>query len=178
MIFMLGAVFNFILAFLVMQFSPSLTLDKEIRPVSSQITENTNNDIDSVIANTNSQTNLNKIPQQEKNSLKEHFKKFWKDAKLILSNKIFLFIVICTTCETFLIKGFSSYLTKYLEYEYRLPASSATILTGTIGFISMIGGALLGSYLIAKFKWKIKECSRFVTVILFFTSFLFLGKTE
>ena len=135
MIFVLGAVFNFILAFLVMQFSPSLTLDKETSSSNDTLTER-NNDIDSVIINANSLTNLNKISQKRKPSLKEHLKKFKQDAKLILSNRIFLFIVICTTCETFLIKGFSSYLTKYLEYEYRLPASTATILTGAIGFIS------------------------------------------
>ena len=153
MIYAIGALVNFFLALLVSQFSPRLTLNKNNIPTNE--IETTRND--------------------EKKSIKDHLVVFTKDAKMILSNKIFLFIVICTTCETFLIKGFSSYLTKYLEYEYRLPASTATIITGIIGFISMIGGALLGSYLISKYKWTIKECSKFITFILFITSFLFLG---
>jgi hypothetical protein len=156
LIYGIGAIFNLILGFLVFQFSPSLTLKKEIN-------------------DTQPNNSINETTNTKNKKLKEYLKIFLSDAKLILSNRVFLFIVICTTCETFLIKGFSSYLTKYLEYEYRLPASTSTILTGSIGFISMIGGALLGSYLIGKYKWTIKECSRFVTIILFITSFLFLG---
>lgn len=160
MIYAIGALVNFCLAILVMQFSPSLILNKT----------NSNEEFDST-SNTNSRNDK----LYEIKSFKDHMRIFLQDAKTILSNRIFLFIVICTTCETFLIKGFSSYLTKYLEYEYRLPASTATIITGIIGFISMIGGALLGSYLIGKYKWTIKECSKFIAFILFITSFLFLG---
>lgn len=172
MIYALGAVVNLILAFLVFQFSPSLILNKES---DSSNTNDPSSDSDTnanAIAYANSETNLKKSKKQ---SFKEHLIIFKKNAKAILSNRIFFFIVICTTCETFLIKGFSSYLTKYLEYEYRLTAAQSTILTGAIGFISMIGGALLGAYLIGKYKWTIKDCSKFITFILFITSFLFLG---
>ena len=102
-------------------------------------------------------------------------KDFIINAKLIIFNQVYIFIVICTSFETFLIKGFSSYLTKYLEYEYRLKASTATMIAGAIGFISLIGGALLGAFLIKRFKWTIKECVKFTTIILFVTSVLFLG---
>lgn len=122
-----------------------------------------------------SSINLQQTSLKNKQTFGMHAREFVKNAKLILSNRVYLFIVICTTCETLLIKGFSSYLTKMLEYEYRLPASTATMIAGAIGFISLVGGALLGSYLVKRFKWHIKQCSKFITVILFITSVLFLG---
>jgi hypothetical protein len=128
---------------------------------------------------TSSNQNENDETQAKLNTrskrLKYHMKEFLKNARNILYNPVYFFIVICTTCETFLIKGFSSYLTKYLEYQYRLSASTATMIAGGIGFISLIGGALLGAYLIKRLKWHIKECAKFVTAILFITGFMFLG---
>ena len=100
---------------------------------------------------------------------------FIKNTKLILSNRVYMLIVTCTLCETFLIKGFSSYLTKYLEYQYRLSASTSTMIAGTIGFISLVFGTLSGALLVKRFKWTMKQCCKFVTINLFFTSFLFLG---
>jgi hypothetical protein len=49
------------------------------------------------------------------------------------------------------------------------------MMAGAIGFVSLIGGVFLGSFLIKKYKWHIKECAIFITATLFLTSFLFLG---
>jgi organic anion transporter 4A len=123
----------------------------------------------------NSNTQIESLSSTTTVSLKQHLRDFLHNAKLILANKVYLFIVICTIFETFIIKGFSSYLTKYLEYQYRLPASTSTMIAGTIGFISLVFGTLTGAFLVKKFHWSIKQCSKFVTCILFTTSFLFLG---
>lgn len=87
--------------------------------------------------------------------LKSHLADFARSARVILSNRVFVLIVLCTTTETFLIKGFSSYLAKYLEYQYRLAASTATMIVGALGFVSLMLGVFLGSYLVKHFKWQV-----------------------
>jgi hypothetical protein len=104
-----------------------------------------------------------------------HLHDFIANACCILSNPVFLFIALTVTFETFLLKGFSSYLSKYIEYQYRLPASTATMIVGTMAFISLIGGVLIGAFLIKHFKWHLKECCQFIVTIFFITTFLFLG---
>lgn len=89
--------------------------------------------------------------------LKSHLTDFTRSARVILSNRIFVFIVLCTTTETFLIKGFSSYLAKYLEYQYRLAASTATMIVGALGFVSLMLGVFLGSFLVKHFKWQVSH---------------------
>lgn len=111
----------------------------------------------------------------EPKTFTDKLKDFLKNALLIIKNRVFILIVVCTTFETFLIKGFSSYLSKFLQYQYRLAASTATMIVGAIGFLSLVLGVLLGSLLVKYFKWHIKQCALFVTIILSFTSFLFLG---
>ncbi|RNA02974.1 solute carrier organic anion transporter family member 4A1-like isoform X2 [Brachionus plicatilis] len=100
---------------------------------------------------------------------------FVKNALKITSGKIFCLITLCTTFETFLIKGFASYLTKFFEYQYRLEASKATMIAGGIGFLSFVLGPLTGAYLVKKLEWNARNCAKFVCVILFLTSFAFFG---
>ena len=44
-------------------------------------------------------------------------------------------------------KGFSSYLAKYLEYQFRLKPSISTVVMGGIGFFGIIGG-IFGNFII------------------------------
>lgn len=188
LIYLIGAPVNFILCLLLLFFSPSLILNKKAigKKYTEKIDETLNDSRISIVASTTSlesHLNTDQTSSQEGSSsthlppptFSQHLTDFFYNAKRLLSNRIYLFIVICTICETFLIKGFSSYLTKYLEYQYRTPASTATMMAGGIGFISLVFGTMSGAFLVKRFKWTIKQCSKFVTVVLFFTSFLFLG---
>ena len=103
-IYVASAGINFILALIVMRFSNSLIINK----------------------NDNAACHSNEEDESEKRNFKFHLKQFKKSGYEIISNPSFVFIVICTTSETLLIKGFSSYLTKFLEYQFRLPASTAS----------------------------------------------------
>jgi organic anion transporter 4A len=154
-IYAINAIISFILALLVMRFSNRLNLKK--------------------CKTKSSNSNIANSEGLSKNGLKYHLKQFKASGYVIITNKCYIFIVICTTFETLLIKGYSSYLTKYLEYQYRLPASTATIITGGIGFVSLIGGSLLGAFLIKKYKWDIRQCTKFITFVLFLTTLFFLG---
>jgi organic anion transporter 4A len=155
-IFVINAFISFVLGLLVLLFANKLIT------IQSKISANSNvSSVDSLEA--------------EKRSLKYHFKQFISSGCAIITNKCYVFIVICTIFETLLIKGYSSYLTKYLEFQYRLQSYTATIIAGGIGFVSLVGGSLLGGFLIKKFKWEIVHCAKFITFTLFFTSGLFLG---
>ena len=155
-IYAINAIISFFLALLVLLFSKKLVLNKSKESTPDSLSRD-----DSI--------------ETEKKSLKFHYKQFKASGYVIITNKCFIFIVICTTFETILIKGYSSYLTKYLQYQYRLPASTATMITGGIGFVSLIGGSLLGGFLIKKFKWEILQCAKFITFVMFLTFGLFLG---
>ncbi|CAF0861891.1 unnamed protein product [Brachionus calyciflorus] len=115
------------------------------------------------------------LVKNDESSKSGNLNDFLKNACKIMTNKVFIFITICTTFETFLIKGFSSNLTKFLEYQFRLPASTATMIAGGIGLISLVFGPLLGAYIVKKLNWNVKKCSKFVLIILTITSFIFLG---
>lgn len=77
MIYCISAIFYLLLSFLIFRFS--FNLDKKV-----QIS--------------NIENNLSK-------SLKLSITDILKNAKTVIKNKMFLLIIICTTCETFLIKG-------------------------------------------------------------------------
>jgi hypothetical protein len=183
-------VLNFLLSLFLFRFSPTL-----IRLKKKQAAESTDEPYvrsgslhesqvsivttasSSLADSTLPSSSTSQLPEPSPPTLADHFRDFCANARLILSNRIYMLIVTCTICETFLIKGFSSYLTKYLEYQYRLPASTATMIAGGIGFISLVFGTLSGAFLVKRFNWTIKHCCKFVTVNLFFTSILFLGLT-
>ena len=114
-------------------------------------------------------------PENMAKPLKLHIKELAKKIKFVLSNRAILFILICTTSETFILKGFSSYLTKYLEFEYRLESATAAIIVGTLGLISIVFGSLLGAFLVKRYHWKAKKNAKFLTVVLSSTVILFLG---
>ena len=107
--------------------------------------------------------------EKSKIDLKYHAKTLTTKLKLILNNRAILFILMCTTCETFILKGFSSYLTTYLEFEYRISASTAALIQGSLVLIGVIGGGFIGAFLVKHFKWSIIQNIRFVLVVLFVT---------
>jgi hypothetical protein len=105
---------------------------------------------------------------------KEYLTEFKTNGLNIISNPSFVFILLCTTTEALIVKGYSSYLSKYIEYQFRLPTTWSVMLTGTIGFVSLIIGPFIGALLIKKLSWDQKDCIKFIFVTLFVTSFLFL----
>ena len=128
-----------LLAFLVSRFSSSLLKkgsgDQSLLTVYSSMGTTDATSLPATPQSANSDINNKLIPGDSKTKENSsHCREFFSKACLIMSNRVYIFIVICCTFETFLIKGFSSYLTKYLEYEYRLPASTASVITGSLGF--------------------------------------------
>ena len=101
-------------------------------------------------------------------------KNFFSKTKLFFSNIQLLFLALAAVSEGVILKGFLGFMPKYIEYQFRMPASTATMLTGVIAFVSVIGGTLFSAFIISKFKWTVKHCSIFCFVIFLSTSFVFL----
>lgn len=162
LIYMPTALINLILAFLVSLFSSSLTRFH----YKKSMVMFANAEMSSSANTSSLESNDIQSERQKPNRLSPMWSKFsatlldfLRSARLIWSNRIFVFIVLCTTTETFLIKGFSSYLSKYLEYQYRLSASTATMMVGGIGFVSLMLGVFFGSFLVKHFKWQVSNAS-------------------
>lgn len=99
---------------------------------------------------------------------------FKTSSKEIISNASFVFVILCTTTEALIIKGYSSYLTKYIEYQFRLQTTWSVMLTGAIGFVSLVVGPLIGAFLIKRLSWGRNECIKFTFITLLVTTLLFL----
>lgn len=163
LIYVFAVPINFIIAMIVFSFSPNLSLYRK----SSQTTTadnqhhqqlgkpSTSAAVPPEIVPISTIESVQYVTPHRQN-FKEHTHDFFRSARLIVCNRVFIFIVLCTTTETLLIKGFSSYLSKYLEYQYRLAASTATMIVGAIGFVSLIVGVFSGAFLVKHFKWKVK----------------------
>jgi hypothetical protein len=179
LIYVFAVPLNFIIAMVVFSFSPNLSLYRK----SSQTTA-----ADQQLGAPSPSTAVGLPPEivpistiesvqnvtPHRQNFKEHTHDFFRSARLIICNRVFIFIVLCTTTETLLIKGFSSYLSKYLEYQYRLAASTATMIVGAIGFVSLIVGVFSGAFLVKHFKWKVKMIENRVVV----KNKIFVGRSQ
>lgn len=101
-------------------------------------------------------------------------REFLKKCAKILKNFKLMFIIFSTITEGIILKGFLGFMSKYIEYQFDMVASDATIAIGSIALVSVICGTLLSAFLINRFKMEAKQCSFFSFGIFFFTSFLFI----
>ncbi|RNA33432.1 solute carrier organic anion transporter family member 4A1 [Brachionus plicatilis] len=76
--------------------------------------------------------------------------------------------------EGVILKGFLGFMPKYIEYQFEMKASDATLALGLVALISVIAGTILSAKIIEKFKFEAKECAFMSLVIFFITSFCFL----
>ena len=100
------------------------------------------------------------VPDDEKpHTLKE----FLPSLKSIFKNKVFLFLTISVTAESFETAG-ATFIPKYIESQFNLSSSDASLYIGGIVVPGAVIGMLLGGYLIRRFKWTCKECITFATI--------------
>ena len=67
-----------------------------------------------------------------------------KAAMKILSNMTFLFISLSYTAECAIVTAFITFIPKFIESQFGIPASSASIYTGEPGAVSLeLPGALV-----------------------------------
>ena len=93
--------------------------------------------------------------------------------KSLLTNKTFVFLSLAASFEGFAVAGYSTFLPKFVESQFRVSAGSASTYTGLVVVPGGIGGMLLGGILIKKMKWpcdKIIRACFFISVVAFLCS--------
>lgn len=80
--------------------------------------------------------------------------------KRLMSNRLYIYIQMSNIFAVFGFNPFWVYLPKYIEIQYKKSASTASLVTGTVGLVFAALGILLGGVLLQKFKPK----ARYMTI--------------
>ena len=96
-------------------------------------------------------------------------KEFLPALKSIFKNKVFLFLTISVTAESFHAAG-ATFIPKYIQSQFELSSSDASLYIGGVVIPGAVMGILLGGYLIRKFKWTCKECIKSATILSFLSA--------
>ncbi|XP_015243603.1 PREDICTED: solute carrier organic anion transporter family member 5A1 [Cyprinodon variegatus] len=87
-----------------------------------------------------------------------------KAALRILSNMTFLFVSLSYTAECAIVTAFITFIPKFIESQFGIPASSASIYTGLIIVPSAGVGIVLGGYIIKKLKLGARESAKLAMI--------------
>ncbi|XP_030219345.1 solute carrier organic anion transporter family member 5A1a [Gadus morhua] len=87
-----------------------------------------------------------------------------KAAMRILSNVTFLFVSLSYTAESAIVTAFITFIPKFIESQFGIPASSASIYTGVIIVPSAGVGIVLGGYIIKKLKLGARESAKLAMI--------------
>ncbi|KAJ0012249.1 hypothetical protein NQD34_013224 [Periophthalmus magnuspinnatus] len=82
----------------------------------------------------------------------------------ILSNVTFLFVSLSYTAECAIVTAFITFIPKFIESQFGIPASSASIYTGVIIVPSAGVGIVLGGYIIKKLKLGARESAKLAMI--------------
>ena len=99
--------------------------------------------------------------------------------KSLLTNKAFVCLSLAASFEGFAVGGFSTFLPKFVEAQFRVPAGDAAKFTGYVVVPGGCGGMLFGGYLIKRMKWTcdkiIKACFIIASLATLWAFGMFLG---
>ncbi|XP_071753500.1 solute carrier organic anion transporter family member 5A1-like [Centroberyx gerrardi] len=87
-----------------------------------------------------------------------------KAAVRILSNVTFLFVSLSYTAESAIVTAFITFIPKFIESQFGIPASNASIYTGVIIVPSAGVGIVLGGYIIKKLKLGARESAKLAMI--------------
>ncbi|XP_077365391.1 solute carrier organic anion transporter family member 5A1 [Festucalex cinctus] len=87
-----------------------------------------------------------------------------KAALRILSNMTFLFVSLSYTAECAIVTAFITFIPKFIESQFGIPASNASIYTGLIIVPSAGVGIVLGGYIIKKLKLGARESAKLAMI--------------
>ncbi|KAK1806143.1 hypothetical protein P4O66_000002 [Electrophorus voltai] len=87
-----------------------------------------------------------------------------KAAGRILSNVTFLFVSLSYTAESAIVTAFITFIPKFIESQFGIPASKASIYTGVIIVPSAGVGIVLGGYIIKKLCLGARESAKLAMI--------------
>uniref|UniRef100_A0A6I8P779 Solute carrier organic anion transporter family member n=2 Tax=Ornithorhynchus anatinus TaxID=9258 RepID=A0A6I8P779_ORNAN len=82
----------------------------------------------------------------------------------ILSNMTFLFVSLSYTAESAIVTAFITFIPKFIESQFGIPASSASIYTGVVIVPSAGVGIVLGGYIIKKLRLSAREAAKLAMI--------------
>lgn len=98
----------------------------------------------------------NNLNDENKSETKTSLNDMIKTFKRLLTNKALMFNNAGTICIFFSLTPYTMYMPKYIELQYRQTASSASLITGIVGFTFGACGLLAPGYIITKLPQKLK----------------------
>ncbi|XP_041927291.1 solute carrier organic anion transporter family member 5A1-like [Alosa sapidissima] len=102
--------------------------------------------------------------QQTSMGFGKDLKELPRAAFRILSNVTFLFMSLSYTAECAIVTAFITFIPKFIESQFSIPASSASIYTGVIIVPSAGVGIVLGGYIIKRLKLGERESAQLALV--------------
>ncbi|KAM7174990.1 solute carrier organic anion transporter family member 5A1 [Macrochelys suwanniensis] len=94
----------------------------------------------------------------------KNVKELPRAAVRILSNMTFLFVSLSYTAESAIVTAFITFIPKFIESQFGIPASNASIYTGLIIVPSAGVGIVLGGYIIKKLKLGARESAKLAMI--------------
>ncbi|KAF4523689.1 hypothetical protein B566_EDAN006060 [Ephemera danica] len=87
-----------------------------------------------------------------KTQAKRSFSDFKKTLKRLLSNKVLVCNCVSSTCMLFGLIGQWVFMPKYMETQFRQSASTASLISGSVGLLCTAAGVLASASVISRFK--------------------------
>ncbi|CAL4067758.1 unnamed protein product, partial [Meganyctiphanes norvegica] len=97
---------------------------------------------------------------------------FPRAARTLLANPTFLALSLAGACEGSLMTGFATFTPKFLETQFQIPASRASVLIGLVAVPAAGGGTFLGGWIVKKLKLS---CAGIIRVCIILSSLCFLS---
>uniref|UniRef100_A0A3B3UY00 Solute carrier organic anion transporter family member n=1 Tax=Poecilia latipinna TaxID=48699 RepID=A0A3B3UY00_9TELE len=104
--------------------------------------------------------------QVKDRSLLEFLKLFPRMFFHLMSNPLFLLLVLAQCCFSSVIAGLASFLSKFLERQYGAPVAYSTLLVGSLNLPAAAVGMLIGGFIMKRTGLTAKNIPRFSVIML------------
>uniref|UniRef100_A0A3B3XMU1 Solute carrier organic anion transporter family member n=1 Tax=Poecilia mexicana TaxID=48701 RepID=A0A3B3XMU1_9TELE len=84
----------------------------------------------------------------------------------LMSNPLFLLLVLAQCCFSSVIAGLASFLSKFLERQYGAPVAYSTLLVGSLNLPAAAVGMLIGGFIMKRTGLTAKNIPRFSVIML------------
>lgn len=93
----------------------------------------------------------------------------------LLTKPVYVFVVIIAGVESLLANSFLAFAPLFLEFQYRLPSGSASLVLGFLSMPSLLVGGLMSGLIVQRLKDRTSSCLKFLAVALFLNLFVYIG---